>query len=446
MKIRIEEAIWAALREQLFRRRDLETAGLLLVEPLQISEGRLGIAREAFALPDSAYAIRRQDQLSIDPISLNRLTRPARDRKWGVFTIHTHPGAAEAWFSQADNVGDSRLMPSLACRMPHAPHGSLVVVDNGDVVARVFDDGVLSEATLHVIGKTIYQARTNITPGEPWFARQELALGASGQARLRRLRVAIVGLGGVGSLVNMQLAHLGIGELLLIDGDIVEASNLSRIVGATQCDIGTPKVAVAARYAQAVGFSRVEALAQDLGPDIQRLLAGYDVVISCVDRQTPRALLNRIAYEYLIPVIDLGTAFRVNASGVISGDAGRVVILGPGRPCLSCWGHIDADALRIEALSAEERQAQEQEGYIEGATIAQPSVMAFNTVVAGAGVVELMRLVTAFAGIQGSPLRLAVSFSEGTVKRNSLAASSQCRICGQGGAATANSIRQASNG
>ena len=431
MKLRIEEAVWSALCEQLFLRRDVETAGLLFMEAVDITGGRIGIVREAFALPSTAYAIRRHDQLSIDPVALNRLTRAARDRNWGVFTIHTHPGATEAWFSQADDVGDSRLLPSFASRMPNAPHGSLVVVDNGDAVARAYYDGVLSEVRLHIIGKTIDHARKSISPAEPWFARQELALGAHGQSRLRQLRVGIIGLGGVGSLVNLQLAHLGIGELLLIDGDTVEASNLSRIVGARRQDLGAPKVAIAARYAQAIGFSNVEALARDLGPDVEGLLAGCDVVISCVDRQTPRAVLNRMAYQYLVPVIDLGTAFRVNAGGIISGDAGRVVIVGPGRPCLSCWGHIDANALRVEALSDEDRTAQEREGYIDGATIAQPSVMAFNTLVAGAGMVELMRLITGFAGAQKAPLRLAVSFSEGTVKRNTLAASSQCSICGQ---------------
>lgn len=432
MKIKIEEAVWSALHAQLFRRRDVETAGLLLVEPVNGAGERLGLVREAFALPDSAYAVRRHDQLSIDPIALNRLMRPARDRNWGVFTIHTHPGATEAWFSQADDMGDSRLMPSLACRMPHAPHGSLVVVDNGDCVARSFHDGVPHDASLQLVGKTIQQVRTHTAAAEPWFARQELALGAYGQARLRRLRIAIVGLGGVGSLVNMQLAHLGIGELLLIDGDVVEASNISRIVGATRQDIGASKVAVAARYAQALGFSHVEALAHDLSPELEPVLAACDVVISCVDRQTPRALLNRISYRYYIPIIDLGTAFRVNTSGVISGDAGRIVVIGPGRPCLNCWGHLDPNALRIEALSDEERHSQELEGYIDGATVEQPSVMAFNTVVAGAGVVELMRLITGFAGTQNSPLRLAVSFSEGTIKRNTLAASEKCRICGRG--------------
>jgi hypothetical protein len=96
---------------------------------------------------------------------------------------------------------------------------------------------------------------------------------------------------------------------------------------------------------------------------------------------------------------------------------------------LARWGHLDAQALRIEALSIEEREDEMRIGYIEGAFESQPSVIAFNTLVAGAGVVELLRLVTAFAGAETPPLRLAFSFSEGTVRRNTVARNQQCGIC-----------------
>ncbi len=433
MKLRITEALWDVLRDRLFVRDDVETAGLLLVETTQTPAGCIGIVREAFALPDSAYLVRRRDQLSVDPVALNRLTRPARDRGWGVFTIHTHPGASEAWFSSADDAGDARLMPSLKCQMPSARHGSLVVVEGGDVVARTFGaDGSAEDVVFQIVGKTLRRPRDESSPSEPWFARQELALGTLGQSRLRQMRVGIVGLGGIGSVVSMQLAHLGVGELVLIDGDVVEASNISRIVGAVPVDAGrTFKIEVAARYAEALGFTRVERHAAYLCADQEALLASCDVIISCVDRQLPRALMNRVAYRFCLPLIDLGNVFRVDRKGLVTGDAGRVVIVGPGRPCLSCWGHIDSHALRIEALSAEERQNQEREGYIEGAIAAQPSVVAFNTFVAGAGVMEFMRLVTAFAGADSPPLRMAFSFASGTVKRNTLVAPNGCAICGE---------------
>jgi hypothetical protein len=256
-------------------------------------------------------------------------------------------------------------------------------------------------------------------------------LGARGQGQLRRLRVGVVGLGGIGSLVCLQLAHLGVGELILLDGDLVDASNLSRVAGATKNDIGLSyKVDVAARYARSVGLvDRVETHREFISGVHDSLLGGCDIVVSCVDRHTPRALLNRLAYRYATPVIDLGTVFRVDEAGAIAGDAGRVVVLGPGRPCLACWGHLDPHALRIEALSAEERESELEAGYIQGAVEAQPSVVAFNTVVAGAGVVEVVRLATAFAGCESPPLRLAFSFSEGTVRRNTLAPGRRCAIC-----------------
>lgn len=433
MKLRISEHLWMPLCAKLLARQDVESAGLLFGEATPTPTSIVIAIREAFALPDEAYHIRRGDQLSLNPIALNRLMRPARDCGWAVFTIHTHPGATTPWFSAADDAGDARLMPSLACQTPSVPHGSLVLVNNGSAVARTFDDGnTATEVPLQIVGRVLSAAYVPAHPAEPWFSRQELALGARGQGQLRRLRVGVVGLGGIGSLVSMQLAHLGVDELVLLDSDIVEASNLSRVVGAKKGDVGqTSKVDVAARYARGVGLvRRVESHREFIAAAHEALLASCDIVVSCVDRHTPRALLNRLAYRHLVPVIDLGTAFRVDALGDVVGDAGRVVVLGPGRPCLACWGHLDPNALRIEALSAEERESETQAGYIEGAVEVQPSVIAFNAFVAGAGVAEVLRLATAFAGSDSPPIRLAFSFTEGTVRRNSIAQNSRCEICG----------------
>jgi molybdopterin-synthase adenylyltransferase len=144
-----------------------------------------------------------------------------------------------------------------------------------------------------------------------------------------------------------------------------------------------------------------------------------------------RALFNRLAYRYLMPVIDLGMVFRVVGAGAVASDGGRVTVLSPGRRCLGCWGHLDPHELRFKALSAEEREGELEAGYIQGAVESQPSVVAFNTLVAGAGVAELLRLVTAFAGTESPPSRLAFSFSEGTVRRNNLAGDARCSVCGK---------------
>lgn len=436
MNLRILESTWASLKASLLANREVETAAILLAEPAGMSDYPVLIVREAFQVPDTAYLIRKADQISIDPVAINRMTRAARDRNWSVITLHTHPEASEPWFSRADDVGDSRLMASFRRLIPGAPHGSMVLVPDGRIVARIFDqDGVPHSLSVSTLAESLCRLDEAPLADAPYFHRQQLALGHWGQAQLRRARVMVVGLGGIGSQVSLQLAHLGVGSLVLIDGDVVEASNLSRVAGALPSDVGhSSKVEVAARYARALGLvDQVEGLATFFGPEHIPLAASCDLVISCVDQQAPRALLNRLAYSALLPVIDLGTAFRVDGAARMTGAAGRVVVLGPGRPCLACWGHLDGNRLRIEALPPEEREKEAREGYIDGADEPQPSVIAFNTMVAGAGVVEALRLLTRFSSTTAAPARLAFSFLEGVVKRNGLAARPDCHICGGGG-------------
>jgi len=432
MILRILESQWSPFVESLCGRQDVETAGVILAERLH---GGTLLARHCLAIPEDGYQIRQVDRLRIDPVAFNRLVRLARDRGLSVITIHTHPGTDRPWFSSADDQGDSRLMPSLFAQMA-GPHGSVVVAGETRIpTARVWSgSGAVDEVTVRVVGRVLrtHAPGASTDGNSSCFDRQLLALGAAGQATLRTLHVAIVGLGGTGSVALAQLAHLGIGKLTVIDGDRVDSSNVSRVFGSTRADAGkTWKVDVAQRYVRELGLAtRVIALRGHLGPEIAPThFEDADVVLSCVDKHTPRALLNRMAYEKGIPLIDVGSAFRLDDHGRIASGAGRVVVVGPGRPCLACWGHIDPDRLRIESLSPTDRATAVAEGYISGADVPQPSVVAFNTAVAGAAVIELLRITTAFAGADDPPLRLAFDFASGTVRRNSLAAGRACSIC-----------------
>jgi hypothetical protein len=138
--------------------------------------------------------------------------------------------------------------------------------------------------------------------------------------------------------------------------------------------------------------------------------------------------MNKLAYDSRIPVIDMGSAFRVDPqSGRVKSSGGRVVVVGPGRPCLRCWGHLDPDVLREEALPAEEREALKASGYLIGVDVDQPSVIAFNTMLAGAAVIEFLRLITGFAGDDDPPNRLGFRFDEGEVSRSAVLPREGCR-------------------
>lgn len=433
MILRVLQSQWEPFVRALCSRRDVETAGIVLAERLR--GGDVVLAKRLLVVPDDGYQVRRIDQLRLDPIVINRLVREARDHGLSVLTIHTHPGAQRPWFSQADDAGDARFIPSLLAQMP-GPHGSLVLAgETGVPTGRAWTEpGVQHPIRMRVVGNSlqVFPAAPPRDQEEPWFARQRLALGKGGQVVLRDLHVAVVGLGGIGSVVLVQLAHLGVGRITVVDGDCVESSNVSRILGATRHDAGvTRKVDVAARYVDRLGLgTEIRVVRGHLGADVSPAeLEDSDVVFSCVDTHTPRALLNRLAYERAVPVIDLGSAFRANGDGRVVAGAGRVVVVGPGRSCLGCWGHLDPARLRIEALPQSDRVRLAADGYVQGADIAQPSVIAFNTSVAGAAVVELLRLVTGFAGADDPPMRLSFDFTTGSVRRNRLIASDACRIC-----------------
>jgi hypothetical protein len=433
MKLRVIESQWNSFIDGLRVRSDVETAGIVLAE--RVYGGEVLLARHMIEVPPEGYLIRRGDQLRIDPVTLNRIIRPARDGGLSVITVHTHPGTTHPWFSDADDRGDARLIPSLFNQMA-GPHGSVVVAgDTGIAMGRVWpESGKKTELAITVVGRGLRFFRQASFPTENsvWFDRQRLALGDAGQEVLRDLHVAIVGMGGTGSVAFLQLVHLGIRRITVIDGDRVAASNVSRILGATAEDAGrTWKVDVAMRYARQLGVATdVRSFRGHLGTDVSPSeIEGCDVVLSCVDRHLPRALLNRLSYEKAVPVIDMGSAFRVDSQGKLTAGAGRVVVVGPGRPCLACWGHIDPNRVRIESLSDSDRAREVADGYIDGIEVQQPSVVAFNTAVAGSAVIELMRLVTEFAGIDDPPLRLSFDFGNGTVRRNRLSVWTGCRIC-----------------
>ncbi len=435
MKLRVEQEAWAGFSDALRQEPVLESAGIILTEAVGPDRDAL-VARHFFVLPDEGYIVRERDRIQIHPVALNRYARQARVEGLSILTVHTHPGTTEPWFSPADDIGDARLMPSFEQQMP-GPHGSLVIAGkSGEVVARAWRDGERGPMVVRIVGQTIRTMLAGTAGGssEGWFARQRLALGPHGQATLRGLHVGVVGLGGTGSVTAMQLAHMGVRRLTLVDGDRLESSNVSRVVGASSAaGAGSlSKVDVVRRYIEQLGIEcDVHAVEGDLGGQVPANdLLACDVIMSCVDRHTPRALLNRLAYDSLIPVVDMGSAFRVDHHGAVVASAGRVVVVGPGRPCLACWGHIDARQLHVEALPEGERASLQAEGYIEGADVPQPSVMPFNTMLSGAAVIELLRLVTGFAGAENPPNRLAFDFENGVIRRNQLVAGNSCCICG----------------
>jgi len=425
---------WQAMNDGLWRRSDVESAAVLLADQLSGGGGVVYAVREVIVVPDDAYEKREADLLRLSAAWMNGLVARARLAALSVLSVHTHPKHGRAGFSWADDAGDERLVPAIHRRIPAVNHGA-VNVTKTDATARVWVGGEVTACGLAVAGRALQRFPVSeASVPEDEFHRQVLALGRHGQAQLRQLRIGVVGLGGTGSIVNLLVAHLGVLSLLHQDGDLLEVTNAPRVVGTRYADRHTSvtKVAIAARLArEARPDITVVGIDQMLDTAEQALdLVHCDVIFSCVDRLAPRAILNRLAYDAHIPVIDMGSGFRVDERGTIVAQGGKVSVIGPGRPCLWCWGDLDADRVREEGLPSEERARLEAEGYIQGADEPQPAVVAFNSLLASAAVIEMLRIVTGFSSGGAGVDRLNFDFCSGTMRPARARRGAGCRFCG----------------
>lgn len=139
------------------------------------------------------------------------------------------------------------------------------------------------------------------------YARLRM-IGWWDQSRLAEARILVVGAGALGNEVLKNLALLGIGQILVIDFDRIELSNLSRSVLFRAAHQGEPKAIVAARMAQELNpdcriIGRQVNVLTDIGIGLVRDL---DLVICCVDNREARLWINRLCWKAGTPWIDGG--------------------------------------------------------------------------------------------------------------------------------------------
>ncbi len=161
------------------------------------------------------------------------------------------------------------------------------------------------------------------------YSKQRIFLGRAADEALRSKRVAVLGLGALGSVIAPWLARAGVGHLTLIDRDLVEASNLQRQLLYDESDLGGAKAEVAAkRLAEANSSIQLNAVVADLtSGNARELLADFDLICDGTDNFEARFLINDVA-------ILTGTPWIY--AGAIGGE-GVVWPLNPPRtPCLRC--------------------------------------------------------------------------------------------------------------
>jgi molybdopterin/thiamine biosynthesis adenylyltransferase len=226
--------------------------------------------------------------------------------------------------------------------------------------------------------------------------RQIRAFGRDGQRRLRATTAAVVGAGGIGSLIVQGLAHMGIGRLIVVDPDLIETTNLNRLAGATPDDArhGTPKAEAAARTARRIDPRiPVQAMTESiLDTEVWLALRCADLVFGAVDGHAPRWALNTLAVQYARAYVDTGAEIT-RSPGRPLDVSGHVATVTPPGPCLLCLSGYDPAAASTEldpALTTAKRNA----GYLrDDPGEPTPSVIFLNQAIASVALGEALNLV-----------------------------------------------------
>lgn len=391
VKIRMKESEWKVIKNILDRS--------FSSSKINIEWGLIGIIKKvgahSYIITGVIQPDRRNDidqekgGLTFSSNYIRRVQLKARkERSTGLIFFHTHPfSEEEVGFSFYDNSEEPLLIENLRNVWPESEHAS-VVVGKRSMAGRIYskDNLTLTISSIIVLGKAIkFLLEEGVISKQSnpahIFDRATAITDKGALSILRRMKIAVIGCGGIGSLMVELLCRAGCQDIALIDDDYVDETNLNRLLHASVLDAKEKrkKVYIAAQAANSLGMGyNLEIIDKDVADNtVQETLKDMDLLIGCVDKDTPRYILNKISIEAYIPYFDLGTEIGIGNNKLLSLDA-RVTYVFPGGPCLMCRGLINHERLRLEGLSLDERRRHIGMGYCEDIDIKQPAVMELN--------------------------------------------------------------------
>ncbi len=409
--------------------RETERCAILFASRVVLSDGleRLIVTRIEYPEDDS-YLDRSPMSAELKPEYIAHVGKVAARENLSVVFVHSHPGSASPAFSRTDDQGEIRLAEFLSVRAPDTKHAS-VVVSAGGWQARCL--GTKTPLRIISVGpqlQVLFDPDHAQEPVSLKFDRQVRALGSAGQKHLESLVVAIVGVGGTGSIAAEQLGYLGVRKFILVDPDRIDSTNLNRVVGAYASDIGRFKTDIAAEMiARIVSDPVLHRIVGDVTRTrFARELRSADFIFSCTDSHGSRAVIQQIAYQYLIPCIDVGSVISASDDH-ITGIHGRVQALAPGLPCFTCCELLDSEEVRRDMMNAEERQ---RDVYIQGANEPAPAVISINGTVTSIAMTMFLAMTV---GVPSDGRHILYNARTPSLRAVSFTRNPNCYICSSRG-------------
>lgn len=442
---------YGALKEHLIRDDGRERAAYLLcgkaraeTDPWAHQTHEKFLVNRVIPVPDEDVKESTPARVSWLTRSFVRAVKQAASADEVVAIAHSHPNGPLA-FSPQDDANEPDLLQGALNRNGYGTRMlSIVLTPDGKMTGRIWlhpsETGHEPLSVIRVIGPRIalhYPDRPAAQDARA-FHRQALAFGRALNRDLRQMRIGVAGCGGTGSAAVMLLARLGVGALVLFDKDIVDQTNLNRLHGASQADADAmqPKVEVITREVAKMGLGvRVVSVKAWIGDPVCRdALKSCDVIFGCTDDHDGRMFLNRFAYYYLTPVIDIGLAIEAGEQEVpnIKALDGRVSVIGPGHTCLLCRDVIDPAIAADQALKRDnpgEYEQRKAEAYVFGEGNPSPAVVTFTTELACMGVNELLHRLQGFRGPGGHAPNRVRLFHRNEDRRPGRRPKPECPLC-----------------
>jgi molybdopterin-synthase adenylyltransferase len=399
-KIRFAYGQFAALRERLLSDLSKEAFAIIL-------------AKRNVTFPDlyCTISVRFPDESDIISRSIGHVT-PTKEYIYDVLAelidrhdvdtiidVHTHPFSANAvHFSSIDDDDERTFFAFLADRFPDVHYGSIVLGQHCHD-ARIWnkdDKGLIKDTKAELLPASDSGLATSAEKSDPALARAELAIGIDAMRKIAQTeKVAIFGVGGLGSIVAENLVQMGFSNLVIVDPDVVELSNLGRLVGAKESDARyrRRKVTTLKRHLNGLN-SNVSVLALPFKVQDKRVLQHImdcTWLIVCTDNHSSRYAAQQISHDFFIPLISAGVNITV-AEGVVTDVSGEVINckIGCGY-CLLCLGRINHMKMIVEAQpESAEGHGLVSKGYVSGAAVAEPAVKTLNAIIASLTVDSLV--------------------------------------------------------
>lgn len=425
----LAERIRALLHPQPFKER----FAFAVARPLQSnSDAPSALLEQLIVLDREDYERASDAGLVLTDRTSSRLNRWAvqlAGKGWLAVHLHSHPPGIDR-FSATDDAAESELSKWLENRGVWS-YWSLVWPSQGIPQARLWTRGNPFAGRLYLGLAPMDTATGTVSPA---LDRQR-AFGPGLRQAAERIRVGLVGVGGLGMLVLEQLARTGFRRFVLVDPDTVEVSNLNRLPSVTARDIGRFKVQVGKRLVQQIARSlgdeaEVSAWKQDIyrSRAAQRALGHCDLILAVTDNELSRTMALSLALDGGREYLQAGSDIALGEDGSIIGLRAEVTGAETGRYCPICSGRLSPGQASIEArayASGEVAAHALSDGYLPD--VAAPAVMSLNSVAAGMLVMEIQRRA---AGLGVRDLLQIDLQSSRTHVQDRVRIERDCEICG----------------